>query len=66
MAKQFNSQTESKNETKNTASDHDRIAEVAYTLWLKRGCPTDSAEDDWLRAEQELKNRATRQALTAA
>ena len=32
------------------------IAIVAYRLWLERGCPIGSAQQDWLRAEALLKN----------
>jgi hypothetical protein len=42
--------------------DEDAIREKAYELWIERGCPTDSAEQDWLEAERLL----TGQAETAA
>ena len=32
----------------------DEIAELAYQLWVKRGCPDGSPDEDWLRAEEEL------------
>jgi hypothetical protein len=32
------------------------IATVAYQLWLKRGCPIGSDQEDWYRAEAMLKN----------
>jgi hypothetical protein len=32
------------------------IAIAAYYLWVNRGCPVGSDEDDWFRAEAELKN----------
>jgi hypothetical protein len=35
----------------------DRVAELAYFHWLKRGCPEGSPQEDWLRAEKELKSR---------
>jgi hypothetical protein len=34
------------------------IAAVAYQLWLERGCPIGSDEEDWSRAEAMLKNAA--------
>jgi|SRR5579871_176137 len=34
------------------------IAELAYLYWEARGCQGGSAEEDWLRAEQELRNQA--------
>jgi len=32
----------------------EQVAERAYFLWLERGCPMGSAEQDWFDAEQEL------------
>jgi hypothetical protein len=32
------------------------IAAVAYLLWLKRGCPEGSDQDDWFGAEALLKD----------
>jgi hypothetical protein len=48
-----------------TTSDptHQEIALVAYLYWEARGCQGGSAEEDWLRAEHELRNRP--QAVTA-
>ena len=37
--------------TKNSKS----IADRAYELWLARGQPHGSPDDDWLNAEQELR-----------
>lgn len=31
------------------------VAELAYALWLDRGCPIGSPEVDWFRAEEQLK-----------
>lgn len=33
---------------------HRNIRELAYKLWLARGCPDGSAEKDWLAAERQL------------
>ena len=30
------------------------VARLAYRLWLERGCPEGSPEEDWYRAEREL------------
>ena len=34
-----------------------QIETLAYLRWLERGCPFGSPEDDWYRAEQELRGR---------
>jgi hypothetical protein len=34
---------------------HEQIAALAYALWQERGCPEGSPEEDWFRAEAELK-----------
>ncbi len=33
------------------------IARLAHSYWEGRGCKGDSSEEDWLRAERELKRR---------
>jgi Protein of unknown function (DUF2934) len=40
-----------------TDPEHELIAKLAYTLWENRGCPIDSAEEDWIKAEQQLRER---------
>ena len=30
------------------------IAALAYELWVERGCPDGSPEEDWYRAERQL------------
>lgn len=37
----------------------DDIAKLAYSYWESRGCQGGSPEEDWLRAEQELRLRAS-------
>jgi hypothetical protein len=34
--------------------EHDEVAELAYQLWILRGCPDGSPEEDWFRAEEAL------------
>jgi len=34
--------------------ERDEIAELAYQLWILRGCPDGSPNEDWLQAEDEL------------
>ena len=36
------------------------IAVRAYQLWEARGCPAGSPEEDWYRAEQELRGQSLR------
>lgn len=44
--------------------DHNEIAERAHQLWLKRGSPVGSAEQDWFRAKEELRAKRNSQATT--
>ena len=34
--------------------DRQRIEQLAYSLWQRRGCPDGSSDEDWFRAEREL------------
>lgn len=38
-----------------TVPPQEEIASLAYALWLQRGSPEGSPDEDWFRAEQELK-----------
>ena len=39
----------------------------AYRLWEERGCPIGSPEEDWFRAEEEIRNeQAARDELVRA
>lgn len=33
----------------------EEVAELAYHLWVSRGCPMGSPDEDWLRAEEKLR-----------
>jgi hypothetical protein len=35
-------------------ADNEEIRQLAYYFWQQRGSPTDSSEEDWYRAEQEV------------
>jgi len=35
--------------------DEHEVAERAYLHWIERGCPENSAEEDWFEAERELR-----------
>jgi len=38
--------------------DHqDEVAKLAYAYWQERGCPEGSPEEDWFRAEADLRGR---------
>lgn len=37
---------------------YEEIAALAYSYWEARGCQGGSADEDWRRAEQELRARA--------
>jgi hypothetical protein len=37
---------------------HEEIARFAYALWEARGCQDGNPEEDWLLAEQQLKQSA--------
>ena len=41
-----------------STSTHDEIASLAYALWHARGCPDGSSEEDWFRAEHQLRSEA--------
>jgi Protein of unknown function (DUF2934) len=34
---------------------HNDVAALAYRFWQERGCPVGSDQEDWFRAENELK-----------
>jgi hypothetical protein len=42
-----------------SAVDHEAIARLAYSHWEARGCPIGSPEEDWYRAENELRHPIT-------
>jgi Protein of unknown function (DUF2934) len=37
---------------------HEEVATLAYSYWIARGYSHGSAEEDWLRAERELRQRS--------
>lgn len=45
---------------------HEDIARLAYSYWQARGCPIGSPEEDWFRAETELRQPALKAFGSAA
>jgi hypothetical protein len=45
------------------AIDPEETARLAYSYWLARSNKEGSAEDDWLRAEEELRRNGIRLAV---
>src|SRR4051812_27841274 len=41
-----------------TAFGHEDIARRAHELWIARGCPAGSPDQDWFEAVKELRERA--------
>lgn len=41
------------------APSREQIAHLAEKYWIERGRPEGSPEHDWLRAEQELRGKAS-------
>ena len=39
------------------ALGREAIGRLAYFYWEERGCPNGSADEDWFRAEADLRNR---------
>ena len=46
-------------------STSNEIALRAYSLWEQRGSPFGSPEEDWFRAEQEIRSEKAQSAETA-
>jgi hypothetical protein len=38
---------------------HEKVAELAHRFWAERGGAHGSHEEDWFRAEQELRGKAS-------
>jgi hypothetical protein len=38
--------------------DREMVEAMAYQFWLQRGCPIGSDQEDWYRAERELKDKS--------
>jgi hypothetical protein len=42
-----------------TVGEREEIERLAYSYWEERGCPGDSPDEDWFRAEAEVRSRRT-------
>jgi hypothetical protein len=49
---------ETSNLPEQKTADVEEVRNLAYCFWQERGCPTNSPEEDWLRAERELASAA--------
>jgi hypothetical protein len=52
--------------SESSAASHDEIAAHAYRCWHERGCPQGSPEEDWHRAERELRERRAEKSFSAS
>jgi hypothetical protein len=37
------------------ALEYERISALAYFYWQQRGCPVGSSDEDWFRAERDIR-----------
>jgi hypothetical protein len=56
--KKLHVEPSSKNPAVHSNPDPEEIARRAYQLWEERGHPHGSPDEDWHRAEQELRLRS--------
>jgi hypothetical protein len=49
---------EADSERKDEILAHEAVSRLAYSYWEARGCEDGSADEDWYRAEAELRARA--------
>ena len=47
---------EQERDVESGATPNGDVAALAYALWQDRGCPMGSPEEDWFRAEAELRD----------
>lgn len=50
------------------ASNQDKREEVtrlAHEFWIERGCPIGTPDEDWFRAEAEVRSRASKRPQTS-
>jgi len=47
-----------------TPSEREEVARLAYSYWEQRGCRHGSPDEDWYRAEEEVRRRRAASAKT--
>jgi len=47
-----------------TEPSHEEVARLAHSYWVGRGCQGGSSEEDWLRAEREIRLAAAAGSLS--
>ena len=45
--------------------DREEITRLAFQFWIERGCPIGTPEEDWFRAEAEVRSRVSQRRQTA-
>ena len=53
-------QTDTLSSAVNEESTRESIAQLAYALWQQKGCPPDSSDQDWVEAEETLRQSEVR------
>jgi|HubBroStandDraft_6_1064221.scaffolds.fasta_scaffold315292_2 hypothetical protein len=48
------------------SANYDEISELAHEIWLRRGSPEGSADEDWLEAERRIEEGDESDLLQAA
>ena len=52
-------------ELESNRDEREEITRLALQFWIERGCPIGTPEEDWFRAEAEVRSRASKQPQTA-
>jgi len=48
------------------SADYDEISDLAHKIWLRRGSPEGSPDEDWFEAERRLEEGDDSELLQAA
>lgn len=55
----------SAHDTETSSMIHKRVSERAYEIWVERGRPEGTAEEDWYTAEREIEGPNATETLEA-